>query len=166
MKKLIFTLAVILCCIFTAQSQSSEYKTAVGLRFGYPTSVSLKHFLNGKNAIEFFAGYRWYTRYASDFRVGGLYLIHTPIKDVEGLQWYFGAGATAIFNIYDDVFYASNNYGSVNLGIMGALGLDYKFADYPINLSVDWVPTLVIGESAYNGFRFGYGALSARYTLK
>lgn len=166
MKKLIFTLAVIFCCVFAAQSQSSDYKTAVGLRFGYPTSVSLKHFFSEKNAVELFVGYRRYWRYASDFRIGGLYLVHTPITDVEGLKWYVGGGATAIFNLYDDVYYASDNYGSVNLGIMGALGLDYKFADYPINLSVDWVPTFVIGSSAYDGFRAGYGALSARYTIK
>ena len=157
---------MILCCIFTVQSQSSEYKTAAGLRFGYPTSVSLKHFLNEKNAVEVFAGFRWYDRFASDFRVGGLYLIHTPITDVEGLKWYYGGGPTAIFNFYDSVVYSANDYASVNLGIMAALGLDYKFADYPISLSVDWIPTLVIGKSNYNGFQFGYSALSARYTLK
>lgn len=165
MKKLIFTLAVVFCCVFAAQSQS-DYKTAIGLRFGYPTSISLKHFLSPKNAVELFAGYRRYWRYASDFRVGGLYLIHTPINDVPGLKWYIGGGATAIFNQYDKVYYASDNFGSVNLGIMGALGLDYKFADYPINLSIDWVPTFVVGSSAYDGFRAGYGALSARYTFK
>lgn len=165
MKKLIFALAVVLCCVFSAQAQS-DYKTAAGLRFGYPTSVSLKHFFNEKNAVELFAGYRRYWRYASDFRIGGLYLIHTPIEDVEGLKWYAGGGASAIFNLYNSAYYASENYGNLNLGIMGALGLDYKFADYPINLSIDWVPTFVLGTSAYDGFRAGYGALSARYTLK
>jgi len=74
-------------------------------------------------------------------------------------------GATAIFWNYDNVFYANDNFGSVNLGIMGALGLDYKFADAPINLSLDWVPTFVIGEGAYNGFRADMGALSVRYTF-
>ncbi|MFN0036412.1 MAG: hypothetical protein ACKVUS_15205 [Saprospiraceae bacterium] len=165
MKKLIFTATLILCCVFAAQSQS-EYKTALGLRFGYPNSISLKHFLSEKNAVEVFAGYRRWSRYYNDFRVGALYLVHSPIEDVEGLKWYLGGGATAIFNNYDNVYYASDNYGNVNLGIMGALGLDYKFVDYPINLSLDWVPTFVIGEGAYNGFRADAGALSARYTFK
>ena len=165
MKKLIFTLSLIFCCVFAAQSQS-EYKSAIGLRFGYPWSVTFKHFISEKNALEGFVGYRRYTSYVSDFRVGGLFLVHTPISGVDGLKWYAGGGATAIFTNYDDVFYASNNYGGVNVGVMGAIGLDYKFADYPINLSFDWIPTFVIGDGIYNGFVGLAGGLSARYTLK
>ncbi len=165
MKKLLFALAVVICCVFTAQGQST-YKTSVGLRFGYPLSVSLKHFLNEKNALEGFIGYRRWSVYASDFRVGGLFLVHNPITSVEGLQWYYGGGATAIFWNYDDLFYANDDYGSLNVGIMGEIGLDYKFAGLPLNLSVDWVPTFVIGRGAYDGFRADAGALSARYTLK
>lgn len=165
MKKLIFTLAVIFCCVFAAQSQS-DYKTAIGLRLGYPASISLKHFVSEKTALEGFVGFRRWDAYAADFRVGGLYLVHNPIAEVAGLKWYYGAGATAIFWSYDNVFYANENYGSANLGIMGALGLDYKFADAPINLSVDWIPTFVIGEARYKGFRADMGALSARYTFR
>lgn len=164
MKKLIFIFALMFCCAFAAKSQS-DYKTAIGLRFGYPLSLSLKHFISEKNAIEAFLGYRRYSVYASDFRLGALYLHHTPIESVAGLKWYVGGGASAIFWNYDKDFYSSYNYGTVNVGIMGALGLDYKFADVPFNLSIDWVPTFVVGEGAYNGFRADAGALSARYTF-
>lgn len=165
MKKLIFTFTLVLCCILAAQSQST-YKSAVGLRFGYPLSISFKQFISETNAIEVFAGYRRYWRYASDFRVGGLFLIHTPIEGVAGLQWYAGGGATAIFYNYDDFYYSSYNYGKVNVGIMAALGLDYKFTDAPFNVSIDWVPTFVVGEGAYNGFRGANGALAVRYTFR
>ncbi len=48
---------------------------------------------------------------------------------------------------------------------MGVLGLDYKFTDAPVNLSLDWAPILFV-NGYDNGFRGAYGALSARYTLK
>ena len=99
--------------------------------------------------------------------VGALYQHHTPIASVDGLKWYVGGGASAWIWTYDKDYNFGSDYNNINLGIMGCLGLDYKFADFPINLSVDWVPTFVVGNSFYsNGFGVGYGALAARYTLK
>lgn len=67
---------------------------------------------------------------------------------------------------YDDVWLGSNRYSSTTFGVMGVVGLDYKFTDIPLNLSVDWVPTFFIGDGYVSGFGGGYGALSARYTLR
>ncbi|MBL7807510.1 MAG: hypothetical protein JNN28_06845 [Saprospiraceae bacterium] len=165
MKKLIFALAVVLCCVFTAQGQST-YKSAIGLRLGYPAAVSYKHFLNEKGAVEAFVGFRGYV-YARVINIGAMYQHHTPIAEVEGLQWYIGGGAGAWLWTYDNDYNFGADYNGFNLAIMGCGGLDYKFADLPLNLSVDWVPTFVLGDSYYSsGFGFGYGALSARYTLK
>jgi hypothetical protein len=164
MKKLIFALALVLCCVFTVQSQS-EYKTAVGLRLGYPAAVSLKHFISEKGAVEAFVGFRGYT-WVRLINVGALYQHHSIISEVEGLKWYVGGGAGAWLWTYDKDFNFGADYNNFNLGIMGCLGLDYKFADLPLNLSVDWVPTLIVGDAYYGGFTAGYGALSARYTLK
>ena len=164
MKKLFFTLALVAACIFTAYSQ--DYKSAIGLRLGAPSSISFKHFLSEKNAFELFVGYRRYSSYLNFFNVGALYQVHNNINGVEGLKWYYGGGATAFFWNYDEVFYSNDNYNGFNLGIMGNLGLDYKFVSAPINLSLDWVPTFVIGDGLYNNFRADYGALSIRYTFK
>ena len=166
MKKLIFSLALTLCCVFAAQSQSSEYKTAIGLRLGYPASITLKHFISEPGAVEAFVGFRGYG-FARLINVGAMYQHHSPITSVEGLKWYVGGGASAWIWTYDNDYNFGAEYNNINLAVMGCLGLDYKFADFPINLSVDWIPTFVIGESYYsNGFGIGYGALSARYTLK
>jgi len=165
MKKLIFTLAVILCCVFSAQSQST-YKTAIGLRLGYPASISLKHFISEPGAVEGFIGFRGYT-WVRLVNIGGLYEHHFPITSAPGLQWYVGGGAGAWLWTYDKSFNGfDRDYNNFNLGIMGCLGLDYKFAEAPINLSVDWVPTFIVGEAYYGGFGAGYGALSVRYTFK
>ncbi len=165
MKKLIFTFALIACCIFAAQSQSS-YKSAIGLRFGVPLSVSYKHFISDPGAIEVFAGFRNYGAGAYNygwFNVGALYQYHKPIPSVEGLKWYFGGGAAAYFWHYDSGF--SDAGSNTSLAILGNLGLDYKFEGVPLNLSVDWVPAFFVNGYG-SGFGAGYGALSARYTLK
>ena len=163
MKKLIFTLAVILCCVFAAQAQSS-YKTAIGLRLGYPAAISLKHFLNEKGAVEAFVGFRGYVL-ARSINLGAMYQHHTAITDVEGLKWYVGGGAGVFIWTNGNLSPARDNSGSINAAIMGCVGLDYKFLDLPINLSLDWVPTLIIGTSPFRA-GLGYGALSGRYTFR
>jgi hypothetical protein len=162
MKKLIFTCTLVLCCIFAAQAQST-YKSAIGLRFGYPLSVSYKHFISEPGAIEIFAGFRNYSFY-NWFNVGGIYEHHKAIPNVEGLQWYFGGGASVYFWSFDNGFF-NDGASNTSIGVMGALGLDYKFANAPFQLSVDWLPTFFVNGYG-NGFGGGYGALAARYTLK
>lgn len=162
MKKLIFTLFIALSCAFVAQAQSN-YTSAIGLRLGYPLSASYKHFISDPGAIEVFAGFRGYSGY-SWFNVGALYEHHKPIESVEGLQWYFGGGASAYFWSFNNGF-LNDGASNTSFAILGALGLDYKFANAPFNLSVDWVPTFFVNGYG-NGFGGGYGALSARYVLK
>ena len=86
---------------------------------------------------------------------------HNAISSVDNLSWYYGAGAGVYLYSFDFVTTES----STGVGISGYLGLDYKFADIPLNLSVDWVPTFFVAGYG-NGFGGGYGGLSARYVLK
>lgn len=146
--------------------QAQDYTSAIGLRLGYPLSVSYKHFLGGgSNAIEAFAGFRSYSGYGW-FNIGALYQVHKPIPDVEGLSWYFGGGASVFFWNYDNGFvFGDKNDSTTSIGILGNLGLDYKFVNAPINLSLDWVPAFFVNGYA-SGFGGGYGALSVRYVLK
>lgn len=154
----LLTLMVALFC--TVQSLSAQdYKSAIGLRLGYPISVSYKTFISEPGAIEAYAGYRGFLGY-SYFLVGGMYQHHFPIGSVPGLKWYVGGGASALFYSFDTVV-GDGNFG---IGINGAIGLDYKFENIPLNLSVDWLPTVYI--SGYiGGFGASAGALCARYTL-
>lgn len=161
MKKLFFTLAI----MFTISvAYSQNYKSAIGLRLGYPASISFKTFLNEKNALEAYVGFRRWSSYGNFVNIGALYQVHNDLSNVtEGLTWYYGGGAAVYFWNYD-AFYA-DDYNSLNIGISGCIGLDYKFVNAPVNLSVDWVPTFVIGDAYYGGFRGDAGALSVRYTF-
>ncbi len=160
MKTKIFS-AMITIFLFAAVTQAQDYKTAIGLRLGYPLSISYKTFISEKGALEGVAGFRSFSGY-SWFNIGGYYQHHTEIPSVDGLKWYYGGGANVYFWSYDSGFAGS---GSTSIGLSGVLGLDYKFSDIPLNISVDWIPTFFVNGFG-NGFAGGYGALAGRYTIK
>ena len=141
---------------------AQDFGSAIGLRFGYPLSVSYKNFLDQSSAVEVYAGLRGWGNYRW-FSINGAYQVHNDITEVYGLQWYYGGGLGVQFWSYDFV-----EESSTTLSLSGYLGLQYTFADTPVTFSLDWVPTVFIGKTLGNGFnRFGagYGALAARYIL-
>ncbi len=152
--------------ITNMNAQVQDYKSAIGLRFGYPLSLSYKTFISDPAAIEGYVGFRSYSYY-SWFNIGALYQHHMPIKSVDGLAWYVGGGANVFFWSYDKDYYPGYaDFSTTSFGISGCIGLDYKFDKIPLNLSVDWLPTVIIGGEFLSGFGGSYGALSARYILK
>ncbi len=153
MKNLIrsVVLVFVLVGMSMTSAQSQNYDKAIGVRLGYGIGVSGKMFISESSAIE--VGARFFTDYTGIF---GLYQIHNDIDAVEGLQYYYGGGVNV--GIYGLGYGGSNTA----FGIMGALGLDYKFDDLPINVSVDWLPTFALsgyGFGAYNG------GIAVRYVL-
>ena len=164
MKKITLLFSMLFVMAVASNLKAQDYNSAIGLRFGYPLSISYKTFLTESNALELYAGYRGYSGIYSYFTVGGLYEIHKPINGVDGLSWYYGGGVSVQFFTYDDGYFFNDDNGSLGVGISGVLGLDYKFADAPFNLSVDFLPTIRFGgwDSGY----YSWGALAARYVLK
>lgn len=134
-----------------AQKSSSNYKTALGVKF-YPSGVTLKHFVKEGQALDFI-GYFW----QRGTRITGLYEFHQNINSTGNFKWYIGPGAHVGF--YSNKYYD----GGVSIGIDGVLGLDYKFKAAPINLSLDWQPSFEFGD--YDGFQGGWGGLAVRYTF-
>jgi hypothetical protein len=161
MKKIVLLFSVLFVMAVANQAKAQDYSSAIGLRFGSPISLSYKFFISDPNAIELYLGYRGYANVYSWINFGGLFEVHNQFPDVEGLKWYYGAGVSALlFNYKYDIY----DNGSFGVGISGVLGLDYKFADAPFNLSLDIQPTLRIGGWD-DGF-YAWYALSARYVLK
>lgn len=170
MRKFIFAFALLMLCAM-ADLRAQEYQSAIGARLGYPLSLSYKTFVGGSsNAVEVFANYRsarnvfgssGWTR----FGVGGAYQVHNNLENVtDNLFWYYGGGATVYFWSYGDAAGFADE-ATTSFGIQGYLGLDYKFENSPVNVSLDWVPTFFI-NGYVNGFGYSSGALAIRYTLK
>ena len=152
----------------TAQAQN--YDKAVGLRYtDFGAGLTGKMFVNETAAIEVILSYRSYGSYSSYssslLGVMGLYEIHKDLDNVlDGLQWYYGGGAyfSNYSYKYDSDFF--EDYNHTTIGIVGVLGLEYKFEDLPITLSTDWLPSFGIGDWN-DGLYIGNGGGSIRYTF-
>ena len=162
MHPLKYLIAFLFFCTLSQSATAQDYRSAVGLRFGYPISVSFKTFLSESGAVEAYAGLRGYGSFRW-YSINGAYQIHHDIEALEGLQWYYGGGAGVQFWSYDFVETSSTTFS-----LSAYLGLQYTFPDTPVSLTVDWVPTFLLGSNfgiGINTFSAGYGALGARYTL-
>ncbi|MEO6330338.1 MAG: hypothetical protein ABIO55_15495 [Ginsengibacter sp.] len=158
MKKTFVLLAVFITIALTqvnaqksSSTNSASYKTAIGVKF-WPTAITLKHFIADKKALEFLGYF-----YNAGARITGLYEFHGNINGVEGLKWYAGPGAHI-------ALYDNKHGGFTSVGIDGVIGLDYKFSDAPINLSVDYQPSIQLTD--YYGDRYtSWGGIAIRYTF-
>ena len=158
MKKLLF--AFLLLVIGSTTSQAQAYKSALGLRVGYPLSITYKKNTSERKALEFFGGIRPYKGY-NEIRFNAALQIHNPLGDSNNFRWYYGAGAGVALYSFDNAG-SGNNGASVTAS--GYLGVELTFDELPLNFTLDWVPTLYIGGFG-SGFGAGYGALAIRYVL-
>ena len=147
----------------TPAEAGTNYATAVGLRLGYPLSLSLKKFFTEDIAGEAYIGFRGFSGY-SWVNIAVAVQKHAPIDAVDGLQWYYGAGASVFFFNFDNDFFGDSST-TTSFGVQGYIGLDYTFADIPLNLSLDWIPTIFINGFG-SGFSGSYGSLAARYVIE
>ncbi|MET0637558.1 MAG: hypothetical protein ABWZ25_16120 [Chitinophagaceae bacterium] len=159
MKKSIFAL-LIACIAFAGTSSAQSYKTALGVRLspanGYiNNAITFKHFLDDSKAIEALVSF------GDPFSLGALYEVHKPFAS-EGLQWFYGAGGYLAFvKSYNPN--TEKNETDANFGAQGIIGLDYKFANLPLNLSLDWKPELnLFDDITFEASTIG---LSARFTF-
>lgn len=138
MKKSLVLTLMLFGMFMTAEAQ--DYKTGIGLRGGVFSGITLKHFVNQNDALEFVAAI-----HSRGPLLAGMYQMHANAFDVPGLNWYYGPGAHIGFyegrhsGWFDDV---DRDY--VVIGVNGSVGMEYKIDEIPIALSVDIVPLLNI----------------------
>lgn len=130
-------------------ANSLTYKTAFGVRVWDGAGLNLKTFLTEKTALEFVGFFNTYGT-----RITGLYEFHGDLNTEGNLKWYLGFGGHA--SLYK---FAKGG------GVDGVAGIDYKFENLPLNIALDWQPSVEIGVAQRNGFQGGYGGLAIRFTL-
>jgi hypothetical protein len=181
MKKLICT-AIVLSVITAgfaqkkypkSTNQSSTYQSGIGIRMGTGyydlISASYKTFLGSTpGALELNLGVRPQT-YGHRVDVFNLsfsasYQYHFDIPPVPGLKWFIGGGLTTYNSFVKNNDYYDSGFG---FGIFPTGGADYKFAQIPLDVSLDIRPTigLVRPNDYYDYFNVSFGA-SARYTFR
>lgn len=174
MKKLILTSLTVVMCLTVlpdlaqAQMRGADYETSAGLRLSGWYGVSVKHFIQGTNAVEGILHSSW-----DGLKITGLYEMHTQAFDEPGLKFYYGGGAHLGFvggryiNYRNDDYFRSYGGGSsVLLGVDGIVGIEYTIRDknVPLNVSLDWKP--VVDFSPWVGFWGAEIGLSVRYIFR
>jgi len=190
MKTRLFSFALLVLCFASitgmaqrkksAPAANAGYQTGIGLRAGgYSSGLTIKHFLSGKNnvAIEGLVTTEYRARGA---RFTLLLEKHVPIKDLKGLQFYYGAGghlgAYRGRYYFEDVrFRRGKDYGYYRVvyldddrarvagGADLVLGLEYKMDDLPFVLGFDYKPFFEV-FNGYTGF-YHDAAVSLRFTF-
>jgi hypothetical protein len=150
------SLILLFTVVVTITGYGQDYRTALGLRAGVPYGLTVKHFINKENALEGILASRW-----SGLVITGLYEKEGWLGNYPALNWYWGFGAHAGF--WDAGMNPNVNTTGAVIGADAILGIEYTFDDFPINLSLDLLPSLnVIGSTGWGGIN---GALSIRYVF-
>jgi hypothetical protein len=156
MKRSLTGIFIVLFFFAANHVSAQNYRFGLGIRLSNSTptlnnSITGKYFITDKTAVEGLVSF------GSRFGLGGLLEIHRPFS-VEGLSWLYGGGAYVGFQ-------DNNTY----LGPTGILGLDYKFNNVPLNLTLDWKPELdiipdinFVPDAFALSLRFTFGSGAAR----
>ncbi len=161
MKKIIVSLLVVLTTgIFYTASAQQPYTTAVGVRLSssnamVSNAISVKHFINDKMAVEGLLSF------GDPLALGALLELHQPLSS-PGLSWYYGGGAYLAFlkTVNTTTLKTSTD---PNFGAQGVIGLDYKFTNIPLNISLDWKPELnIVNDINFEPAAIGF---TARFTF-
>ena len=132
----------------------AQYTTALGIRLGGTSGVTIKNFYRPSMAFEGIIG-----GFPNGFSVTGLVEKHRIAFNEPGLNWYYGGGGHVA--IYNDRRYYSRfgremdfrANGEVGFGIDGIVGLEYKLPDdVPFAFSFDLKPFVEITSAGSAGF--------------
>lgn len=152
------------CAMAFTLSYAQQYRTALGVRGDWSNldvayaDINLKHFINGtSNAFEATLGFG-----RRHLWLQGMYERNFSLR--KGVEWYWGLGG--------DIGYWSKNYDrstdsrentGVWTGIDAAVGIEYTFSSFPINIALDAGPTVRMYPFVEVGPLIGF---SIRYAFR
>jgi hypothetical protein len=143
---------------------TSSYHTAIGLRGGATSGLTIKHFMGSGSALEGIVGI-----WPNGISITGLYEKHAN-AGLEGLNWYYGGGGHVGFEsgrYYNkDYYYYRNHYrdGGAAIGIDGIIGIEYKINPIPFAISLDLKPFFEVNTGGGNYFSLDPG-LGIKFTF-
>lgn len=153
MKKVSVIIFLFFCFVSTGL-QAQTYKTAIGAKFyvgdGSAGGINIRHSLSNNTALEgsllFFSG---------AIGLEGLYEYQGPINGAPGLEYFVGGGAILSFS-------TGNGNNDTNFGLRLTGGLDYKFDNAPIAVSLGLDPFFYLAPHTGSSMTLGIGF---RYVL-
>ena len=156
MKKVSILLFVFVC--FAGAANAQTYQTALGAKFYSGEGIggiNIRHSTAANTALE---GSLLF--FNSGVGIEGLYEYQAPINGAEGLQYFVGGGAMLGFGAGPHNW-DNNNSTSFALRLTG--GVDYKFTNAPIDISLGLDPFFYLAPSTGSNLALGIGL---RYVIK
>ncbi len=160
MKRIAIVCLLVAVTASTNLVSAQDYKTALGVRLSSSNamqnnSISIKQFINEKMAIE------GLFTFGDPLALGALLEFHKPLS-AAGLTYFYGAGGYIGF-IKTVNTTTQKSSTDANFGAQGVIGLDYKFNNIPLNLSLDWKPELnIVSDINFEPAAIGF---TARFTF-
>lgn len=136
---------------------SQDYKTAIGIKGGYPGfgSLNAKHFISEKSALEATFGGMSRENYGKGAFVILDYEIQNSLES--SFSWFYGGGGLLGFTTND------TGTTKLQLGINSTVGIEYTFEEVPINCSLNMGPLIFVSPEV----RFNWGGgLAIRYAIR
>ena len=117
----------------------------LGIRFGEVVGGNVA--VDGVFSLGEFSRVHADVSFGDGLGIEGLWdFFYKPIPGASGLNWYIGAGPSMF--IHDDLFL---------LGAAGEIGLEYRFAEVPIALGLDWRPVFwIVEDTDFSARGFGF----------
>jgi len=158
MKRTFFFILMSMCAtlsVFAQRGNQKWYNTAIGLRIegGAGSAGTLgptfEKALSNTTSLEFMV----LSNLSTGIEGVGMHKWIKTIPDVPAyIRWYFGAGVHV-------GTWGTNNFAA---GPDGLLGIGISISDIPVNLCLDWHPSIDIG-GGFNAAKFGF---SIRYIVE
>lgn len=142
MKKFILTMAAV-CVACISQVSAQEYQWGIGVRGAVNSSgLSVKYNMDPVNTVEAIFAFQ------HGFNIFALYERNVPVID-RGFHFIYGFGA----NMGE---WKHKGEDEFTVGFNAIVGLEYKFPNAPLAVSVDYKPILnVTGNSGLKPLDFG-----------
>ena len=160
MKRMIAVCLLVAGIGFASTASAQDYRTALGVRLSssnamQSNSISLKQFITPTMAIE------GLFTFGEPLALGALLEFHKPLSSA-GLNYFYGAGGYVGF-VKEVNTSTQKTVTNANFGAQGVIGLDYKFNNIPLNLSLDWKPELnIVDDINFEPAAVGF---TARFTF-
>ncbi len=172
MKKVLALVAAILLGSVVA-GYAQDYNQSIGIKVNYGVSAVYKQFIGSQKTIEgldnamnkigrasnaFEVAVNLDLFYGVGINASGAYFWQYQIGDIQGFSWYVGPAVSV------GAYFSPAVLASIGIHVQG--GIEYKFKDIPLALSLDYGPGLgmLIGEAFGVGFA-GIGGLGVKYTF-
>lgn len=163
MKKLLIAAMLAVGSMMTVQAQSIS-KNALGLRIGgddnFGLGINYQRALQKNNRMELDLGWRNSSK-VNAYKLVGIY---DWVWNIDGgFNWYAGPGLGIGGYSYKEEYKGGKVKESGSYGLItGNIGIEYNFAEIPLQISLDFRPEIYLNDNYRDGVYGDFG-IGIRY---